>query len=310
MPWFMCTPWVPKFSGEDGNIGFGEWRTQMQAMLRAQGLTDEQRVDFVLGALEGRARREARLVPEAQRHTVEQLWATLEGLFARPVPLSVVRTRFFQCKQEQGETLDGYLLRLRELHGHWRGREPAGGDDRGMLLRDQFLLGLSAGPVRQELQRQVRRHAELTFLQVCGEARELGEEAQAIEGSTCHAVQPAPIPGPDRARAAELEVWKQEVRAELRQELHEQLATLGKTLAMELRQQWPQAPVPPSLDQGAGPMMARAEHQGPRTATGRAGEFHWDAQGRPICAECGQAGHVRRWCPRRQGPLNGQPQPR
>ncbi|KAJ8413559.1 hypothetical protein AAFF_G00080660 [Aldrovandia affinis] len=163
-------------------------------------------------------------------NTVAQLWATLEGLFACLVPLSVVRMRFFQCKQEQGETLDGYLLRLRELHGHWREREPAGGDDRGMLLRDQFLLGLSADLVCQKLRQE--------------------------EGDV------------------ELEMWKQEVHTELQQELQEQLATLGKTLVMELRQQWPQAPEAPPLNQGAGPTMAPAEHQGPRTTASRAMEFH------------------------------------
>ncbi|KAJ8398787.1 hypothetical protein AAFF_G00419840 [Aldrovandia affinis] len=55
----------------------------MQAMLQAQGLTDEQRVDFVLGAPERVSRQEVWLVPEAQQRT-------LEGLLAHPVPLSEV----------------------------------------------------------------------------------------------------------------------------------------------------------------------------------------------------------------------------
>ncbi|KAL7881977.1 hypothetical protein AOLI_G00088260 [Acnodon oligacanthus] len=55
MPWFMDGPWIPKFSGKGGAAAFEEWRVQMEAFLRAQGLSG-QRVDFVLSALEGEAR--------------------------------------------------------------------------------------------------------------------------------------------------------------------------------------------------------------------------------------------------------------
>ncbi|KAJ8353908.1 hypothetical protein SKAU_G00214750 [Synaphobranchus kaupii] len=93
-------------------------------MLRVQAPTEDQKVDFVLGALEGTAQREVRL---------------LGGTF-------------FQCRQRPGEPLVDYQLNLCELHSRWQ--EPSGeaGDD--TLLRDQFLLGLDDGPVKQELQRQ------------------------------------------------------------------------------------------------------------------------------------------------------------
>ncbi|KAJ8414884.1 hypothetical protein AAFF_G00024070 [Aldrovandia affinis] len=74
-----------------------------------------------------------------------------------------------------------------------------------------------------------------------GEARVLEEEAWMVAWSACHVIQPAPTPG----RAAELEAWKQEVHTELKQGLHEKLATLGKMLMSKLRQQWSQALRPP-----------------------------------------------------------------
>ena len=157
MPWFMCTLWVPKFAGEEGSTKFGEWRAQMQAMLRAQGLTEIQQVEFDVGALEGCARREVLLVPAERRKTVALVWALLEEIFSRPVPLTVVHSHFFQCRQGLEESLETFLLWLREVHAGWQTRELGDKRVEDEILRDQFLLGLPGGPIKQELQRQVRR---------------------------------------------------------------------------------------------------------------------------------------------------------
>ncbi|KAJ8375327.1 hypothetical protein SKAU_G00059070 [Synaphobranchus kaupii] len=142
---------------------FREWKAQVQAMLRAQALTEDQQVDFVLGALEGTARREVRLLGEWQ--TIDAVWE--------------------------------------ELDGQWREQEPGGDEENDILLRDQFFLGLEDG--------QVRRQDSLTFHQVTTEPP----------------VQPE----------VDLEQWEEEVKNELRQELQDQLAALGRTLVAELRQQ-------------------------------------------------------------------------
>lgn len=66
MPWFMGSPWVPKFSGKGGAAALREWKTQIEAFLRAQGLSGQQKVDFVLNALEGDAKREVLLAEEGK----------------------------------------------------------------------------------------------------------------------------------------------------------------------------------------------------------------------------------------------------
>ncbi|KAJ8359246.1 hypothetical protein SKAU_G00157710 [Synaphobranchus kaupii] len=66
-------------------------------MLRAQVLTEEQHADFVLGGLEGTARRDMRLLGERQRQNISLLWKELEEQWP---------------EQEPGmEDEDGYLLR-------------------------------------------------------------------------------------------------------------------------------------------------------------------------------------------------------
>lgn len=55
MPWFRGVPWIPKFNRDQAKISFSEWNGQVQAMLRGQGLNEEQKMDFIVGALEGEA---------------------------------------------------------------------------------------------------------------------------------------------------------------------------------------------------------------------------------------------------------------
>lgn len=69
MPWFLGAALVPKFNGDP--VKFPEWRTQVEVMLRAQGLSLQQQADFVLGALEGEAKKELQLVKyEVDRKSV------------------------------------------------------------------------------------------------------------------------------------------------------------------------------------------------------------------------------------------------
>lgn len=214
-------------------------------MLRAQSLTDVQQADFVVGALEGCARREVLLVSAERRNTAALVWALLEDIFDQPVPLAVARSRFFQCHQGSEEALGEYQLRLREVHARWRAREPgdAGLDD--AMLRDQFLLGLRRGPVKQELQRQVRCQPALTFLEVGREARGLELEQRGDEGAAYSVSRPSSSRFPEVPEpAGGVERWKDEVRAELRRELQDQMASLGKTLNAEIQQQLSQAPFP------------------------------------------------------------------
>ncbi|KAJ8381170.1 hypothetical protein SKAU_G00019480 [Synaphobranchus kaupii] len=172
-------------------------------MLRAQTLTEEQQTDFVLGALEGTARREVQLIKEKQQKDIDTLWKELER-YGWLTPLPLIRNQLFQCQQRPGVPLFDYQLNLRELYSRWRKQEPGGEDEGDILLRDQFLLGLQEGSLKQELQRQ-------------GEARALERELRGEEGP----VSQPPITAlaarePPGRIEADLEQWKEEVKRELR----------------------------------------------------------------------------------------------
>ncbi|KAJ8346380.1 hypothetical protein SKAU_G00277810 [Synaphobranchus kaupii] len=144
-------------------------------MLRAQALTEDQQVDFVLGALEGTARREVRLLGE--RQTIDAMWEELDGRYGQPTPLPKTI-----CK----------------------------------------------------LQQEVRRQGSLTFRQVTTETHALEDLQGEGPASQTPAVSLATRELPVRPQV-DLEQWKEEIKNELRRELQDQLAALGRTLVAELR---------------------------------------------------------------------------
>lgn len=119
MPWFMGGSWVPKFGGGEPSK-FQEWRNQIEACIRAQGLNEVQQVDFVLSALEGNAKREILLLVERERNTDVKILNALASLYGGQQPVAQLRIQFFNCKQQPGEGVGPFTLRLRELHHRWR----------------------------------------------------------------------------------------------------------------------------------------------------------------------------------------------
>lgn len=93
MPWFMGAAFIPKFDGEKEK--FEQWRAQVEAMLRAQGLGRQQEVDFVLGALEGDAKREMQLVDPRQKDTSKNILDFLQTMYAAPTNKAQLRSNFF-----------------------------------------------------------------------------------------------------------------------------------------------------------------------------------------------------------------------
>lgn len=304
-PFFIGAPWVPKFKGTGSNTSFMEWKQQIQAMLRAQAWTSEQRCDFLLSALEGDARREVVILEPEDRSTPELIFRHLEELFGDKISIALLRSMFFDCRQRPGETVRAFMLRLRELAQRLQRRDPRGLEQVDRLLRDQFLLGMYEGDLRQELKRQVRRDPDLTFDQVRREAL-YQEEDQQGEGWQTPVCSTTGRLGLSHREQTD---WKQELRKELLQEMHDQISDLGKTLSEELRQGFRSQRTDymerssqhgrepwggPAASRGPAPARPVRGTQPPVATSGPA--FQWDSQGRPICCKCGGSGHISRYC--------------
>nr|XP_033950046.1 uncharacterized protein LOC117454885 [Pseudochaenichthys georgianus] len=141
-----------------------------------------------------------------------------------------------------------FILRFRELYHKWQAREPPAEDIEDELLRTQFIRGLQESLVKQELKRLLRRTPGMTFPAICTEAKAL-EREQAKDGTETWACRTyAPRPPQTQPPATPLcslvppsaqdsqALWDS-LRAELQQDLKDQMLTLGKSLMEEMRGQ-------------------------------------------------------------------------
>lgn len=314
MPWYFGSQFISKFSGEKGTTRFSQWILQVEAFLRAQVLQPQQGVDFLLSALDGQAHREAVLLPPIKRDSAQALIKALVEKYGDNRSPDTLQEQFFSCRQTENEGSEEFALRLRERLHQWHTSDPdrIGGEDK--RLRAQFSKGLREGAIKRELQRHLRRTPQATFEDIRREARSIEKEEQSAMGevAACQAqVTPALPPlKSDTVPQSSLQQLKDSLRAELQQDLREQVVLLGKTIAEELRGQlqtpgrnpeptlrWtgpPNAPAnrPPTRQR------QRLDHQEPRG-------YRWDEQGRPVCRDCGEAGHIQRFCPHRPTPPQG-----
>ncbi|XP_073721664.1 uncharacterized protein [Misgurnus anguillicaudatus] len=292
MPVFLGNPWVQKYNGVESEVRLTEWRAQIEYLAGLQGLSASQQQQFVLNSLGGEARREVQAAPEAIPATAQTIFHFLTEQYGDTTPVAVLRAQFFNCKQGPHQSIRAFALKLREQYTRLQRRRDHGLGDEETLLRDQFLLGLREGPLRQNLRVQFRRDPELTFDDLKKEAMALeGDQAEVKEAPVCAAVS-----GP--AATSEVTDWKQALKMELLKDVRDQMAELTKALVGELRLG------PGRKEEGPAPRERTYSDRG-RDGTRRPWQasrprFEWDEQGRPICNRCGTAGHVSRQCgPRR-----------
>ena len=289
MPFFMGGPWVPKFSGTGSEVKFGEWRSQTETMLSFQPIRDSQKADFVLGLLEGEAKREILTLDRTDRNNPRKIFEVLSELYGDNTHASTLRAQFFNCRQEPNQSLRSFSLRLRELFSRLKQKDETGLEQGDVLLRDQFIMGLKEGPIRQELRRQVRKTPRVTFDEVKMEALALEEEQEEQWiPSGCLAVSRPTLGGPKPVTD-----WKQELRTEIMNEVKEQMTAMTKTILDELRDSNRMSRVEPRPHAASG--GTNRGHR-PRAPYNNA-KYKWDPQGRPICNVCEEAGHIGRYCP-------------
>lgn len=321
MPVFMGAPWAQRYGGPGSELPLQDWKTQTEYLAGLQGLSDVQKTQFVLGSLEGEAKREVLAAPSTARATAKAIFDFLTGLYGDTTPVAALRAQFFNFRQGPRQALRAYALRLREQFVRLKGRPDHGLGDGDSLLRDQFVLGLRDGPIRQSIKLQLRRDPALTFEDLRQEALALEmDQGEAADPPVCMAVGgAAPSSTGDwkqQLRAELLEDvkgqmcmavgeastpptmdWKQKLRAELFEDVKGQMAELSKTLLEELRR-------------GQLSGRDRSYSEGSREPGLRPGRpanprFQWDDKGRPICNSCGESGHYSRQCGSRRGSQGG-----
>lgn len=297
MPVFMGTPWAQKFGGSGSELSLLEWKAQIEYLVELQGLSESQKLQFILRSLEGEAKREVQAASGEAQATARAVFDFLAAQYGDATPVATLRAQFFNCRQGPRQTLRAFSLQLREQFTRLKGRPDHGLGMEETLLRDQFLMGLREGPVRQNLRSQLRRDPDLSFEDLRREALALEiDHAETADPSVCMAASGTGVPIPPI-----LTDWRQTLRAELMRDVREQMSEMSRTLLKELRRgQSGARPLPRERSYSDG-----NRDSGRRPARSTDPRFHWDGQGRPICNSCGESGHVSRQCSSRHGPQGG-----
>lgn len=283
MPVYPGAPWLPKFKGHNGDLKYNDWKEQIQGLLGSQDIAEAQKVDVLLGALAGEARRHVDVLDENERGRVRDIFLYLDSLYGDKTPAPVLRSQFFSCVQKPEETVPLYILRLRELHCRLRRHDPDNAPS-DAALRDQLLLGLRDGPLAQALKVYSRRNPDETFAGIRQEALLLDAEySNTSPEVTCASVNNPRVPPPTQDAS-----WKEALKKEIMEDVRLQMTGLTQELLREIKPL-----LQPAVAPSQPPVQPRRERQRPTSYPN-----DWDEQGRPICRLCRQAGHISRFCRR------------
>lgn len=279
MPVYPGAPWLPKFKGPGDELNLGDWKEQMEGLLGSQELTESRKVAIVLGALTGEAKRQVNVLDDDEKNTVHKIFTYLQALYGDRTPIPVLRSKFFNCVQKPGETVQAFILGLRELYCRLRRHDPRDSPSES-ALRDQLLLGLRGEPMVQALKVYARRHPDEGFVALCDEALKLDSEyGCSTSDVTCSIVHNKPSfskdPQPD---------WRETLKRDIMEEVKVEMKGLAQELIKELKPHLSPAGSPTDR-----PVVPRSHRR----------SIHYnrrDEQGRPICRLCNGVGHIARYC--------------
>lgn len=282
MPVYPGAPWLPKFHGPNSDIKYGDWKEQMSGILNTQNLTEPRKVELLQGALAGEAKLQISLLDAEDRDTGAKIFTYLESLYGDNTSVAVLRSRFFGCVQKPNESVKSFILRLRELYRKLQRRSP---DDAPSErnLQDQMLLGLREGPLAQTLRTYVRRNPDLDFAAVHDEALLL-EEEQRGQGGFDTALSAAV--GESRQFTPPTPTWRETFKQEIMNDVKDQMRGLAQEIMNEIK----------PLLQHSGPVNSPMYPRHRPRQGFRSNSNEWTHDGKPICRQCKQAGHMARFC--------------
>lgn len=132
---------MPRFGGPDPELKYEDWKEQLPCFVQYAGQTEQQKEGVLMGSLTGVAKRQISVLVEEEHNTAAKIFAALDSLYKGRVPVSMVGTQFYGCRQKPDEPVQSYVLRLKEFHCRLKQLDPDGAPTNDHLKK-QFLLGL------------------------------------------------------------------------------------------------------------------------------------------------------------------------
>ena len=148
----------------DRGTNFQAWKTQWEAYLSLSGIGDQVQTKQVQALTLCFTSETLTVVGNlglsaAQRGNVKDIVAAVQSYVEGQVNESVERRHFRQCKQQQGESFDDFLVSLRELA---KTCELCSDECTQKSIRDQIVEGLLDGDTVQDLLQESKLTLETT----------------------------------------------------------------------------------------------------------------------------------------------------
>lgn len=172
---------VQKFSGKtDSTQGVDEFIDDVKAVFSSRKMSTEEQVDFILSHLHGTARDELKMYPESERKNPKRIFDILNDVFGEKRSRSQLLKAFYDRRQRDGESLRDFSHALSELWRRVEKKDSAGLSNPDKAIRDQFAENVRDALLKKELKRNIRKHPDISFLDVREEAIDWSEEEEKV----------------------------------------------------------------------------------------------------------------------------------
>jgi hypothetical protein len=177
---YARAPRLSTFSGTaaKGEAGFEDWRFEVRCLMRDDSVDDDVLLKSVRTSLKGEASRVAMHLGE--NATLEDILQRLERVYGTVESGTTLLQHFYNCRQEEAESLGAYGCRLEDVLSKAIARGAVAEEQSDEMLRNKLWSGLKDERVRNATRYKLEQiHS---FDELIGELRAAEQEIKEFEG--------------------------------------------------------------------------------------------------------------------------------
>ena len=277
----------PLFSGGVGEdtLPVETWVAEVRKCWEGQDWTVAEQVLFISDHLTGNARAEVEFHPERERATPAQIFALLKEHFTHSQSYVHTLAQFCQRHQKPDESVREFSYGLKRLMETIERNTPGAVPNSDQLLRDQLVEHVRDPVLRRLLDQRLAANPRLTFPEARAVAVKWEEARPAVTRARARSQSLSSLDVGLVAATREVRAAAEGTRPRAPapaptmpvDDTQRQLAELTRVVTQLVGQM--SALHAPARSAPAGPRPGRAP------------------DGRPVCFQCGMAGHIARFCP-------------
>lgn len=158
---------ISKFAGRpenDSDLDVDEWLMDMREHVLSIPST-EGKIEFINDHLIGSAKTEVRLRPAELKKTPEDILKIIEDTYKVQDTVTQLRHKFYERKQNDGETLETYSLALMKLASLIAKKEGCDMKTMDKVVTDKFIDGIMDSQIKREVRRFAFENPKLPFIE-------------------------------------------------------------------------------------------------------------------------------------------------